>query len=131
MSAQHGYGDRSDCLCGRNFATVRGLREHLTKARLAAHHPDCYQSTGVPDGLPPGLCDCRVLDRDRGAGMSAAYVRSHYGIDYRCGDRITVDGKPGTIVSFPDQYLGVRFDGEKHTSRGHPMWRVARIEGEA
>ncbi len=25
------------------------------------HHPDCYQSTGVPDGLPPGLCDCRVL----------------------------------------------------------------------
>jgi hypothetical protein len=29
----HGYGDTSDCLCGRNFSTVRGLREHLTKAR--------------------------------------------------------------------------------------------------
>ena len=26
-----------------------------------AHHPDCYQSTGVPDDLPSGLCDCRVL----------------------------------------------------------------------
>lgn len=25
------------------------------------HHPDCYQSTGVPDGLPAGICDCRVL----------------------------------------------------------------------
>ena len=31
----HGYGDTSDCLCGRNFATVRGLREHLTKTRKA------------------------------------------------------------------------------------------------
>jgi len=30
---EHGYGVTSDCLCGRNFATVRGLREHLTKAR--------------------------------------------------------------------------------------------------
>lgn len=30
----HGYGDTSDCLCGRNFATVRGLREHITKARV-------------------------------------------------------------------------------------------------
>jgi hypothetical protein len=30
----HGYGDESDCVCGRNFATVRGLREHLTKARM-------------------------------------------------------------------------------------------------
>jgi hypothetical protein len=29
---EHGYGDVSDCLCGRNFSTVRGLREHLTKA---------------------------------------------------------------------------------------------------
>jgi hypothetical protein len=31
----HGYGESSDCLCGRNFATVRGLREHLTKSRQA------------------------------------------------------------------------------------------------
>jgi hypothetical protein len=29
----HGYGVDSDCVCGRNFATVRGLREHLTKMR--------------------------------------------------------------------------------------------------
>lgn len=31
----HGYGIESDCICGRNFSTVRGLREHLTKARAA------------------------------------------------------------------------------------------------
>lgn len=55
----HGYGDESDCLCGRNFAKVRGLREHLTKMR--AHHPNCYQNTGVPDDMPATLCDCRVL----------------------------------------------------------------------
>lgn len=32
----HGYATAADCLCGRNFATVRGLREHLTKARARA-----------------------------------------------------------------------------------------------
>ena len=31
--APHAYGVESDCACGRNFSTVRGLREHLTKAR--------------------------------------------------------------------------------------------------
>lgn len=56
----HGYGETSDCLCGRNFATVRGLREHLTKHRMK-HHPRCYQETGVPADHPAGLCDCRIL----------------------------------------------------------------------
>lgn len=58
--------------------------------------------------------------------MTAAYVRSYYAVDYKVGDRITVDGKPGVIVSFPDQYIGVRLDGDEHTSRAHPTWRVAR-----
>lgn len=61
--------------------------------------------------------------------MSATYVRQTYGVDYKRGDRVTVDGKPGVIVSFPGQYLGVRFDGQRHTSRAHPTWRVARIGG--
>lgn len=26
-----------------------------------SHHPDCYQNTGVPDDMPPNICDCRVL----------------------------------------------------------------------
>ena len=47
--------------------------------------------------------------------MSAQYVREYYGVDYKRGDWVTVDGHPGVIVSFPGQYLGVRFDGEKRT----------------
>lgn len=60
--------------------------------------------------------------------MSAEYVRRYYRVDYKRGDRVVVDGRPGVIVSFPDQYLGVRFDGEKHTERCHPTWRVSREE---
>lgn len=58
--------------------------------------------------------------------MSAEYVRSYYGVNYRQGDRVWVDGRPGVIVSFPGQYIGVRFDGERRTSRCHPTWRVER-----
>lgn len=58
--------------------------------------------------------------------MTAEYVRNYYGVDYRVGDRLLVDGRPGRLVSFPDQYLGVRFDGDTHTSRCHPTWRVVR-----
>lgn len=59
--------------------------------------------------------------------MSAQYVRDRYGVDFKRGDRVSVDGKPGTIVSFPDQYLGVRFDGDRRTSRAHPTWRVKAL----
>lgn len=58
--------------------------------------------------------------------MSAEYVRRTYGVDYKRGDRLIIDGRVGTLVSFPGQYLGVRFDGEKHTERCHPKWRVDR-----
>jgi hypothetical protein len=59
--------------------------------------------------------------------MSAEYVRRHYGVDYKRGDRLVVDGQPGTLVSFPDQYLGIRFDwNPKITIRAHPTWRVER-----
>lgn len=61
--------------------------------------------------------------------MSAAYVRNYYGVDYKRGDRITVDGEAGTIVSFPGPYLGVRFDARpKVTKVAHPTWRIERIE---
>ena len=58
--------------------------------------------------------------------MSAEYVRSHYGVDYKVGDRLVMNGRPGVLVSFPGPYLGIRFDGEKHTSRAHPTWRIER-----
>lgn len=60
--------------------------------------------------------------------MGAEYVRRAYGVDYKVGDRVTVDGKPGTIVSFPEQYLGVRFDDRPvRVARCHPTWEVKRI----
>jgi len=58
--------------------------------------------------------------------MSAAYVRSYYGVDYKRGDRLVMDGRPGTLVSFPQQYLGIRFDGDSHVSLAHPTWRISR-----
>lgn len=39
--SEHGYGTESDCICGRNFSTVRGLREHLTKARRPSRPLRC------------------------------------------------------------------------------------------
>ena len=56
--------------------------------------------------------------------MSAEYVRRHYGVPAKRGMRVTVEGKPGVIVSFIQQYIGVRFDGEKRTSKCHPTWEV-------
>ena len=56
--------------------------------------------------------------------MTAEYVRRYYGVPAKRGMRVTVDGKPGVIVSFPNQYLGVRLDGERRTVRCHPTWRV-------
>jgi len=62
--------------------------------------------------------------------MSAEYVRRTYGVAFKVGDRVVMDGRPGVVVSFPDQYVGVRFDGEKHTSRCHPTWRLTmEVEG--
>jgi len=61
--------------------------------------------------------------------MSAEYVRGYYGVDYKVGDRLVLrDGaaRHGVLVSFPGQYLGVRFDGEKRTTRCHPTWHIER-----
>ena len=60
--------------------------------------------------------------------MSAAFVRNAYGIPYKTGDVVMVDGRRGIIMSFPGQYLRVRFDGEKRTTRCHPTWRVERTD---
>lgn len=63
--------------------------------------------------------------------MSAEYVRRLYCVDYKRGDRVNVNGSVGTIVSFPGQFLGVRFDGETRTAHCHPTWRVERDEEQA
>lgn len=69
--------------------------------------------------------------------MSAEYVRRYYGVDFQRGDRIELldhllrpTGRTGRIVSFPNQYLGVRFDGERHTSRVHAKEARRIVDGE-
>lgn len=56
--------------------------------------------------------------------MTAAYVRRYYGVPAKRGMRVSIEGRLGTIVSFLGQYLGVRFDGEKHASKCHATWEV-------
>ncbi len=61
--------------------------------------------------------------------MSAAYVRQRYGVDFKRGDRVvlcagTPSERRGVVVSFPGQYVGVRFDDRKHTERCHPTWNL-------
>jgi hypothetical protein len=61
--------------------------------------------------------------------VNAEYVRRYYGVDYKKNDRLTIDGKPGTLVTFPGQYLGIRFDDRQNRIvPAHPTWRVERIE---
>lgn len=55
--------------------------------------------------------------------MTARYVRDTYGVPAYKGGRVTVDGKPGTIISFPDAYIKVRFD-DGTTGKCHPTWEV-------
>ncbi|KQO98574.1 hypothetical protein [Leifsonia sp. Leaf264] len=56
--------------------------------------------------------------------MTAEWIRRNYRVPVKRGQRVTVEGRWGTVVSFPAQYIGVRFDGEKRTSRCHPTWEV-------
>lgn len=61
--------------------------------------------------------------------MSRDYIERTYGVSFHRGDRVTIDSKPGTIVSFPGQYLGVRLDAHpKRVTRAHPTWRVEVIK---
>lgn len=56
--------------------------------------------------------------------MSAEYVRNYYSVPAKRGMRITVDGRPATIVGFAGARLRIRRDGEKRTAIAHPTWRV-------
>lgn len=82
----------------------------------------------------------------RGATMSAEWVRRNYPVDFKRGDRVilhdhalcpaydlddaaancgdTRHDRHGVIISFPNQYVGVRFDGDTHRSICHPTWHL-------
>lgn len=52
------------------------------------------------------------------------YVRETYGVPAKRGMRVTMNGKPGVITGASGQYVLVRFDGQKNSSRCHPTWEM-------
>ncbi len=57
--------------------------------------------------------------------------RRHYGVPARREMRVTVDGRPGTIIGAEGGHLKVRFDGPYYPASGrrriyscHPTWKV-------
>lgn len=66
--------------------------------------------------------------------MSATYVRDYYGVPAKRLGRVRLGGgfshlagREGTIVSFPDQYIGVRLDGDVNPLRFHPTWELTYL----
>jgi hypothetical protein len=62
--------------------------------------------------------------------VTAAWVRSHYGVPAYRGGRVAYTGDEdkgrqlGTIVGFPDSHLRIRLDGQRHTIITHPTWEL-------
>lgn len=52
-----------------------------------------------------------------------ADIRRRYGVPAKRGLRVVVNGKPGVITATHNQYLRVRFDGQRHSVNCHPTWR--------
>lgn len=67
-----------------------------------------------------------VSQSERSLGFK--YVEHFYGVTPHLGQRVRVDGKPGTIVPRPDyvgeHYIAVQFDGTGATHACHPTWEV-------
>src|ERR1700677_2610981 len=85
-------------LCGKRF--------HSISAEAAHRHAD------------GAMC--------RKKSVAYAYIRRHYSVEPRVGQRIAMNGKPGVIVrpQGDPQYLRVRFDGQKQIVNVHPTWHV-------
>lgn len=58
--------------------------------------------------------------------MAYEYICRTYGVDPKVRQRITVDGRPGTIIrpQGDPQYLRVRFDDAKAPMNAHPTWKI-------
>lgn len=59
----------------------------------------------------------------------AEYVRSYYNVPAKRGMRITIEGKPATIVGFRNAHLRIRIDGEQHVVNAHPTWEIDYLDG--
>lgn len=52
------------------------------------------------------------------------YVKTCYKVPIFKGQRIEMDGKPGTVKGDRGNYVKVLFDGEKVAQYCHPTWRM-------
>ncbi len=52
------------------------------------------------------------------------YINKSYGVSASKGQKIKMDGRPGTITGVRSAHLLIRFDGYKHSSPVHPTWRM-------
>lgn len=55
------------------------------------------------------------------------YIEKAYGVAFKRGQKVTVNGRLGKITSASNGYLRVRFFEAKHSSPCHPTWRVEVI----
>ena len=58
--------------------------------------------------------------------MGVAYIRQRYGMPWlKCGLRVTVAGRLGSVVGFHGPWVRVRFaDGRGGTVVAHPCWET-------
>lgn len=56
------------------------------------------------------------------------YIRHHYRVPAKRFGRVSFQGKPGTITGSRGAYLLIRLDGENHSGKYHPTWKIEYIE---
>jgi hypothetical protein len=57
------------------------------------------------------------------------YVRRHYGVEVKIGQRVRVDGELGTVIhnpTFANHYVHVRLD-RGMDAPCHPTWRMTYL----
>jgi len=55
------------------------------------------------------------------------YIYRTYGVRYKRGMRVTVDGEPGTVVGTMNSYIRVKFDGRKFPVNCNPTWKANQL----
>jgi hypothetical protein len=59
--------------------------------------------------------------------MDQKYIILNYGISFKKGARVLVDGCPGTIVGCRGKWYRFKYDLTKKTTNVHPTWKIERM----
>ncbi|MFK4136799.1 hypothetical protein ACI2KR_31715 [Pseudomonas luteola] len=55
------------------------------------------------------------------------YIEKVYGVRFKRGRRVQVNGNSGTVTNASQGYVRVRFDGKKDSVLCHPTWRLVML----